>query len=70
MTFSIKILDASDNIVGELMTATPSQIQTFINKCMKVIDIHTNSELSLNDVINVDTIGVSDELIWYYHHNF
>lgn len=70
MTFSIKILDASDNIVGELMTATPSQIQTFINKGMKVIDIHTNSELSLNDVINVDTIGVSDELIWYYHHNF
>lgn len=63
MTFSIKILDASDNIVGELMTATPSQIQTFINKGMKVIDIHTNSELSLNDVINVDTIGVSDELI-------
>ena len=70
MTFSIKILDASGNIVGELMTATPSQIQTFINKGMKVIDIHTNSELSLNDVINVDTIGVSDELIWYYHHNF
>lgn len=63
MTFSIKILDASGNIVGELMTATPSQIQTFINKGMKVIDIHTNSELSLNDVINVDTIGVSDELI-------
>ena len=70
MTFSIKILYASGNIVGELMTATPSQIQTFINKGMKVIDIHTNSELSLNDVINVDTIGVSDELIWYYHHNF
>jgi hypothetical protein len=63
MTYSIKILDTSNNIVGELMTATPSQIQTLINKGMKIIDIHTNSELSLNDVINADTIGVSDGLI-------
>ena len=63
MTYSIKILDSSDNIVGELMTATPSQIQQFIDKGMKVIDIHTNSELSLSDISNIDMIGVSDGLI-------
>lgn len=63
MTYAIKILDNKDNIVGELMNASAEQVRTFIDKGMKVIDIHTNSELSLNNLTIDDTVGVSDGLI-------
>ena len=62
MTYAIKILDNSNMIVGEMLTASKSQVEQFINKGMKVIDIHTNSELTISDLIS-DSVGVSDGLI-------
>ena len=62
MTYAIKILDSSNMIVGEMLTASKSQVEQFINKGMKVIDIHTNSELTISDLIS-DSVGVSDGLI-------
>lgn len=60
-TYSITILDQSGKKIGELMTATQTEILQFINKGFTVIDRATSSELT-SDMVS-STIGVSDGLI-------
>ena len=60
-TYAIEIRDGNDNLIGELMTATSSDIFKFLNKGFKVIDKMTGSELNTATVS--DTIGVSDGFI-------
>lgn len=60
-TYSITILDQSGKKIGELMTATQTEILQFINKGFTVVDRATGSELTSNMVSS--TIGVSDGLI-------
>jgi len=59
--YSIQILDGNNKSIGELMTASPSDILKYINKGFKVIDKSTGSELT-ESFIN-STIGVSDGII-------
>lgn len=58
MTYAIKILDQQDHLIGEMMTASYSDVAKFIDKGFKVIDITNGSEMSKSDLDN--TIGVSD----------
>lgn len=60
-TYSIQILDSSNKIIGELMTASSSDVLKFINKGFKVINKMNGMELSESDVTS--TVGVSDGLI-------
>ena len=60
-TYSITILDQQGKKIGELMTATPTDILQFINKGFTVIDRMTGQELTEASVSSV--IGVSDGLI-------
>jgi hypothetical protein len=60
-TYSIDILDTCGKKIGELMTATQTDILRYIEKGFKVIDKCTGSEIT-SDVIN-SSIGVSDGLI-------
>lgn len=61
MSYDIRILDKQDKQIGELMTASPSDILKFIDKGFKVFDITTKTELTA-DIVN-SSIGVSDGLI-------
>lgn len=58
LTYAIKILDQTDHLVGEMMTASYSDVSKFIDKGFKVIDITNGSEMSKEDLDK--TIGVSD----------
>lgn len=58
MTYAIRVLDKQDHLVGEMMTASYSDVSKFIDKGFKVIDITNGSEMSKADLDN--TIGVSD----------
>jgi len=58
LTYAIKILDQKDNLIGEMMTASYSDVTKFIDKGFKVIDITNGSEMTRADLDN--TIGVSD----------
>lgn len=60
-TYSITILDQQGKKIGELMTATQTEILQFINKGFKVIDRMTGQELTESSMSSV--IGVSDGLI-------
>lgn len=60
-TYSITILDQQGKKIGELMTATQTEILQFINKGFKVIDRMTGQELTEASMSSV--IGVSDGLI-------
>ncbi len=60
-TYSITILDQQGKKVGELMTATQTEILQFINKGFTVIDRMTGRELTEASMSSV--IGVSDGLI-------
>lgn len=60
-TYSITILDQQGKKIGELMTATQTEILQFINKGFKVIDRMTGQELTETSMSSV--IGVSDGLI-------
>lgn len=62
MGTAIKILDKDNKVIGELMTATTSDIDKFINKGLKVIDINTGQEIT-GTCSNTDTFGVSDGFI-------
>ena len=60
--YAIKILDSiSEKIVGELMTATPTEILTLIGKGFKVIDISNGEEITTESVSPM--IGVSESII-------
>lgn len=60
-SFSIQILDKSQKPIGELMTASPSDVLKYINKGFTVIDKSTGAELT-ETFIN-STIGVSEGII-------
>jgi hypothetical protein len=60
-SYSITILDQQGKKIGELMTATQTEILQFINKGFKVIDRMTGQELTEASMSSV--IGVSDGLI-------
>lgn len=60
-TYSITILDQQGKKIGELMTATQTEILQFINKGFTVIDRMTGRELTEASMSSV--IGVSDGLI-------
>lgn len=59
--YSITILDQSGKKIGELMTATPTEILQFINKGFTVVDRATGMNISAESMTS--TIGVSDGLI-------
>lgn len=57
-TYSIRIFDEKNKLIGELLTATPNDIIKFIDKGFKVIDIITHKEIMRESVTQV--IGVSE----------
>ena len=59
--YSITILDQSGKKIGELMTATPTEILQSINKGFTVVDRATGMNISAESMTS--TIGVSDGLI-------
>lgn len=59
--FPIKILDDKGKVIGELMTATNSDVAKLINKGFTVVNIETNQVMTLESV--TDTLGVSDGTI-------
>ena len=56
--YAIKILDNDQKIIGEMMTASYSDITKFISKGFTVINIETNEKITLESM--TDTMGVSD----------
>ena len=59
--YSIKILDNDQKIIGEMMTATCSDITKFINKGFTVINVETGEQITLESMN--DSLGVSDGAI-------
>ena len=59
--YSITILDQSGKKIGELMTATQTDILQFINKGFTVVDMATGTNITAESMTS--TIGVSDGLI-------
>lgn len=57
-THSIQILDNDHKLIGELMTASDTDIMKFINKGFNVVDKITNQQIVLESVNQ--TVGVSD----------
>lgn len=60
-TYSIEIFDQNNKKIGELPTATSSEILQFINKGFIVIDRMTGNRMNESSITS--TIGVSDGLI-------
>ena len=60
-TYSITILDQSGKKIGELMTATQTEIMQFINKGFTVVDRSTGSSITMDSLSS--TIGVSECII-------
>lgn len=60
-TYSINILDQQGKKIGELMTATQTEIMQLINKGFTVIDRTTSQPIT--EASMTSTIGVSDGLI-------
>lgn len=58
MSYSIKIYDNKNEIIGERMNATSEDVLAYINKGFKVFDISTQKWLSEEDVSK--TIAVSE----------
>lgn len=60
-TYSINVLDKDHKKVGQLMTATDTEILKFINKGFFVEDMRTGQEITESSITT--GIGVSDGLI-------
>jgi hypothetical protein len=58
MEYSIRILDDKQKLVGEMMTASYSDIAKFINKGFTVIDTTTGSEITMEQLD--PSVGCSD----------
>lgn len=58
MTRSIKILDTDQKPIGELMTASDTDILKYLAKGLIVVDKKTGTLITESDVTN--SIGVSD----------
>jgi hypothetical protein len=61
MTYNINILDENHQHVGDLMTASVSDITRLLDKGMIVVDKITGQEITREMLM--DTIGVSDGMI-------
>lgn len=61
MTYSITILDKNGKKIGELMTASNSDIMKFINKGFTVVDNSNGTQFTLESVSS--SIGVSECII-------
>lgn len=61
MAYAIKILDDKNKLVGEMMTATYTDIAKFINKGFHVIDKTNGQEITLEQMD--ETVGCSDGAI-------
>ena len=61
MTFAIKIFDTTHHLVASMMTATPVEILSFINKGFIVVDQSTGREFTIDEVSSM--IGVSEAVI-------
>lgn len=59
--YSIRILDNNQKIIGEMMTATCSDITKFINKGFIVMNVETGEQITLESMN--DSLGVSDGAI-------
>ena len=60
-SYSITILDRNGKKIGELMTATRSDIMKFINKGFIVVDNSTG--MNMTSELMSSTIGVSECII-------
>lgn len=60
-SYSITILDRNGKKIGELMTATRSDIMKFINKGFTVVDNSTG--MNMTSELMSSTIGVSECII-------
>lgn len=60
-SYSITILDRNGKKIGELMTATQSDIMQFINKGFTVVDNSTG--MNMTSELMSSTIGVSECII-------
>ena len=60
-SYSITILDRNGKKIGELMTATQSDIIKFINKGFTVVDNSTG--MNMTSELMSSTIGVSECII-------
>lgn len=60
-TYAIDILDKQNKKIGELMTATTTEILQLINKGFLIIDKVTNQEITENML--TATVGVSECII-------
>lgn len=60
-SYSITILDRNGKKIGELMTATQSDIMKFINKGFTVVDNSTG--MNMTSELMSSTIGVSECII-------
>lgn len=59
--YSIIIYDNNNKIIGELMTATPTDIIKFINKGFRVANKITGNDITIDEL--KQNIGVSDGVI-------
>lgn len=59
--YSIEILDKSGKKIGELPTASPTEILQFINKGFVVMDRMSGQQLTENQMSSI--IGISEGLI-------
>ena len=58
MTYSIKITDSDNNLIGTLPAATPDQVRKFLKKGLIVIDTQTGNHITEQDLN--DLVGVSE----------
>ena len=60
MTYTIQIFDGNHKNVGELMTASLTDIMALLNKGMIVVNKETGQEFTQSDVCSM--IGVSESV--------
>lgn len=61
MTHAVKIMDSNNKPIGELMTASDTDILTYLRKGFVVIDMKTGAYLTEEDITS--EFGVSDGAI-------
>lgn len=59
--YAIKILDNNQKVIGEMMTASCSDIAKFINKGFTVINVETGEKMTVESA--TEDLGISDGAI-------